>query len=187
MKSDTKYRMTFRCMDCAHVFKRVTSNMDLDPKCPECKKAKSINTPKFGDGAFDPNADTSSFAGQRTPNLYSSKDNTQFTGDRDTVQRRIKAFDTAQEMVAKDYSMTDLKTDVRPGESMAPNLPPAMQAQADSFFAPKKNSLIPKQLQSAGARAMAGSYRDKHMPTVEKLNMAPKPAVKTIYEYDDRK
>jgi hypothetical protein len=45
-----------------------------------------------------------------------------------------KARDFAESEAARQISATDLRTPHRPGDTMAPRLPAAQQAQADAFF-----------------------------------------------------
>ena len=47
-----RYRMTFKCNDCQRVFKKVTSNVNLQSApCPDCKtKNKKLKLFKVGDG-----------------------------------------------------------------------------------------------------------------------------------------
>ena len=47
---------------------------------------------------------------------------------------QVKAIDETAKIVMQDYGMTDLRSDVRPGETTAPKIAPALQTQADNFF-----------------------------------------------------
>jgi hypothetical protein len=61
----------------------------------------------------------------------------------------------------QDYGLTDLKDNIRAGESAAPRLPPHQQSRVDNFFggAPKTaNPAMAQQVSLLGARAMAGSF-----------------------------
>lgn len=75
----------------------------------------------------------------------------------------VKAIDYTAEMVMQEHQMTNLKDNLRDGDSMAPPLPVAQQKAADSFFSAGANSQIGKkraaQMQQMGKRAMAGAYR----------------------------
>lgn len=112
----TRFEVTIRCGKCLHKYKRVLSAMDeadlervQDPPCPKCKAA-----PKQAE-IFD-------FKSGRTPAIGGSL--------------VVKATDLTMQMTAEDYGMTDMKDldKVGEGESAAPKLAPALQAQADSFF-----------------------------------------------------
>lgn len=49
----------------------------------------------------------------------------------------VQAADKTADMVMSNYGMTDLQggsTGLRPGDTMAPKLPPHLQQQADNFF-----------------------------------------------------
>jgi hypothetical protein len=76
----------------------------------------------------------------------------------------VKAIDQTAEVVMKDYGMTDLKDNIRAGESMAPKLPPAQQQAADNMFSPRKamegrGGMNSRQAELLGRRAIAGAYR----------------------------
>lgn len=76
---------------------------------------------------------------------------------------RVKAVDATADIVMSDYSMTDLKDGIRPGENMAPKLPPAAQAQADNYFAsnPLRDSGVnKKQADMLRRRAIGGAFRN---------------------------
>jgi len=77
----------------------------------------------------------------------------------------VKAIDATAGMVMKDYGLTDLKDNIRPGESMAPKLPGPMQQAADNMFSPQKAlegraGLNSRQAKLLGRRAMAGAFRN---------------------------
>lgn len=117
----TKFQVKIRCMnpDCGHTYKRIMEADDTDalavipdPPCPKC----SVTAKKK---KFD-------FASGKAPGVGGSL--------------MVRAVDTTLNTVAEDYGMTDLRTDVREGEAMAPKLPPKQQAMADNFFAKPKNA-----------------------------------------------
>lgn len=139
-----KYRMTFKCVECGDVFKRVTSNKDLQSSpCPSCAKAKTKSKQKtvrfvrVGDG---PVTDADLLAEKIAQKLMATPEFQQSllsklmspTSERGVVQN--KAIDTTAEVVMQDYKMGDLKDNLRTGDAMAPKLPPAQQAKADAFF-----------------------------------------------------
>lgn len=147
----TSYRITLRCTDCAHKWKRtVTSPDDPDPPCPQCAK----RTTNIG---LDVSAG-------RVPAIGGNI--------------AVKAMDDTLEMVAADYGMTDLRTDAREGETMTPKLPARQQAVADAMFNPQLRqkamggagrAMAPK-LNGIAANAMAGGYSAPEFDPVAKLH-----------------
>ena len=118
----SEFMVTIRCLnaECGHKYKRKMAAADEtelayipDPPCPKCSKPKKTNVAEF---KFD----------GRAPAIGGSL--------------AVRAVDTTAQIVMEDHKMTDLRSDVREGESMAPKLPPRQQAMADSFFAkPNRN------------------------------------------------
>lgn len=90
----------------------------------------------------------------------------------------IKAVDKTAEMVMQDYGMTDLRTDVREGETAAPKLAPRLQQQADNFFSgrgARRHPQLPTRMSPAmmGRAAIAGAYRQPNgYQPVENLHTA---------------
>jgi hypothetical protein len=135
----TSYRITLRCTECAHKWKRtVVDPNEPDPPCPACAK----QTQNIG---LD-------VAAGKVPAIGGNLS--------------VKAMDDTLEMVAADYGFTDLRTDAREGETMTPKLPPAQQTIADSMFNPQLRrkamggngrAMAPK-LAGMAANAMAGGY-----------------------------
>jgi hypothetical protein len=135
----TSYRVTLRCTDCGHKFRRTVATIDADdPECPKCAKV------------------------QQSIGLDVAAGQAPAIGGNVTV----KAMDETLEMVAKDYGFTNLSTDAREGQTMAPKLPPQQQAMADAMFNPAARkqamgqggrSMAPK-LGAMAATAMAGGY-----------------------------
>lgn len=112
----TQFQVTIRCMnpECSHRYKRVMEAADAesldyipDPPCPKCAVKRKAKKFDFKSG--------------KAPAAGGSL--------------IVRAVDTTLNMVSEDYGMTDLRTNVREGESMAPKLPPKQQAMADNFFA----------------------------------------------------
>jgi hypothetical protein len=115
----TKFQVTIRCDLCQHRYKRTMEAEDEqgldeidDPPCPKCTKA--AKAPRGM--AFDTG---------RAPAVGGSL--------------QVRAVDFTADLVMRDHGMTDLRSDVREGESMAPKLPPRQQAMADNMFA-RRNS-----------------------------------------------
>ena len=79
------------------------------------------------------------------------------------ANNQVRAIDTTAEIVMQDYNMTDLKTNVREGEGVAPKLPAAQQRLADGFFGGKairetQGKRVGDQMQRIAARAIKGAY-----------------------------
>lgn len=142
-----RYRKTsYRCSDCKHSFDKIRKfsvekyphGTDLpfptkDPECPECKKVRqvSLKTSVTDDTHKHINPANVSYVGgtpdnpKKTPSIHG---NNNFN----------KAWDATQKMVAQDYQMTDLNTNLRMGDSMAPKLRPELEKQVDNVFKPQK-------------------------------------------------
>lgn len=108
----TRYAVTIRCQVCQCRYKRTMEAEDIetleriaDPPCPNCKKAQKVRRAKF-DGT--------------APAIGGSI--------------VVRAVDYTAQTVMADYAMTDLRSDVREGETMAPKLAPRLQAMADNMF-----------------------------------------------------
>jgi hypothetical protein len=139
----TSYRITLRCTDCGHKFRRTVASIDAeDPPCPRCAKVPE-------------NIGLDVAAGQ-APAIGGNPVN--------------RAMDYTMEAVATDYGFTDLSTDAREGATMTPKLPPAQQAAADAMFNPKLRGAVMGQqgprLGAIAANAMAGGYK---MPNVDPI------------------
>ena len=107
-----KFQVTIRCTACRHRYKRVMSAEDEDslayvpdPPCPVCARATQV--PKF------------EFNGKAPAAIGSL---------------HVRAVDQTADIVMKDHGLTDMKDNVREGESSVMPLPPRQQAMADNFF-----------------------------------------------------
>jgi hypothetical protein len=136
----TSYRLTLRCTDCAHKWRRTVTDPDeADPPCPRCAKA----TRNIG---LD-------VAAGKVPAIGGNL--------------AVKAMDFTLETVAQEYGMTDLRTDAREGETMTPKLPPPQQLMADAMFNPalRKKAMggngraMAPRLGAMAANALAGGYQ----------------------------
>lgn len=104
------YKITCRCTRCGTKWKRRTKNPESpDPACPNlaCGEIPVI----IG------------------MDLTSNKAPATIGGN-----IAVKAMDETAAIVMQDYGMTDLRDDVRQGESASPKLPPKQQAMADNYF-----------------------------------------------------
>lgn len=72
-----------------------------------------------------------------------------------------KAIDATAEITMQMHGLTDLKDNIRMGDTMAPKLPPNQQQRADSFFAPTQMKQRSNNRMDPGLlarRAMAGAF-----------------------------
>jgi hypothetical protein len=113
----TRFQITIRCTICDHRYKRTMEAPDEsaleelpDPPCPQCKKVAERRVFDYQSG--------------KAPGVIGAP--------------VTKAIDYAMEGIAQDYGMTDIRDNVKEGESAAPKLPPRQQVMADNFFARPK-------------------------------------------------
>lgn len=74
----------------------------------------------------------------------------------------VRAVDETARIVMEDHQMTDLKDNIRPGESMAPKLPGAQQTAADNFFSAnplRDRGVGSRQAEMLKRRAIGGAFR----------------------------
>lgn len=154
----SKFQLVLRCRACAYKYKRIVTAVDEaevaaipDPPCPKCaKKVKRTDT-----------YETSS-----APIPFTGIDLSQQTAPGIVGANKIvKAVDKTAEIVMQDHHLTDLKSNVREGETIAPRLAPPMQKMADNFFGGggavkgKAMTMRQKKLQAAVRGALAGHNR----------------------------
>jgi hypothetical protein len=157
----TRYKVRFSCELCGHEWSRTFKSIPkVDPACPNKRCAKDRETAQL---RVEVENLRQMLSEQRAPAQI---------GDKPIV----KAWDQTQEIVAKDYGMTDLNTRPREGESMAPKQPPQIQAAIDNFFGGGKSSAVigggPSQrerinqriMARVGAAARAGNFAANAVP-----------------------
>lgn len=153
-----RYRVSYSCPRCGYAWKRTYKSIPADdPSCPSVRCAVDAATSAL---ALQVANLTRMLEEQRGPATI---------GDKIVV----KAIDETARIVMEDQHLTDLKDNIRTGESMAPKLPPAAQAAADGFF--KKGAaqgarvlgtnktLSGRQMnhmKALGARAIHGAFRN---------------------------
>lgn len=152
-----RYTFSFGCKDCGHKWSKTMATADpyniKTPACPKCKKKR-----KERDGMNE------ILSSGRPPGIVGAN----------PVNR---ALDMTQEMVAEDYSLTNLKdpTQIRAGESQVPLIHPTQQRMADNFFSPRK-ALKPvgmDQFAPLIARgALAGNVSPKNTGSVDPIAAA---------------
>lgn len=153
-----RYRIRCQCLRCNQPYSYVTSRItDDDRPCPKRKcKAAAIEEQIEREVANR----TKMFEEQRAPGVI---------GDKPVV----KAIDATANIVMEDHKLTDLKDNIREGETMAPRLgvgrdmagnPMNLQKAADEFFSGKAvadaGGLHARQAQMMGMRAIHGRYRN---------------------------
>lgn len=145
-------RITFQCPICTHMWVRTyKAEPKNDPACPNkhCADTRAL-------------ADLQQQVANLTAMIESGRAPAHI-GD----NPRVKAVDSTAEIVMADNRMTDLKDNIRQGETMAPKLPPVMQSAADNFFSGGAKAALgtgetarQRWMKTLGARAMAGGMRD---------------------------
>lgn len=157
-KKAKKYRVQWRCNGCDKVSDTIVSDLAKVPdNCPACKR-------KIGRMRVGP--ETQEY---RRDVLRPGNVNT-------------KAVDMTAEIVMKDYGMTDLKDQVRVGESSAPKLAPKLQAQADNMFSGNKakRGMLPPNARAMGQAAIRGAYARPAIDPIAAVHRA-KHQVATTY------
>lgn len=150
-----RYRVSYRCEKCGHAWKKTYKAIPSDdPACPSVKCAVDTATAAL---ALQVANLTRMLQEQRAPGVIGDK-------------LGVKAIDMTAEMVMRDNNLTDLKDNIRTGESMAPKLPPPMQKAADSFFGGGAGKALgtgkpvetrmQRQMKALGARAIRGAFRN---------------------------
>lgn len=156
------YRSTYRCSDCKHEFSRITKNLPKrEPKCPKCAKANRIRFKSSVSTDTHPHIEVTNIQGGTpdAPVKAFSMGKSNFT----------KAMDMTADIVMKDYGMTNLKDNLREGDSMAPKLRQDLESKVDQVFAPSRkpvaganaarsmNSTLMKQINSGAFKAYGGA------------------------------
>lgn len=133
------YKITMSCRQCGFKWARRTKNPDSpDPACPNLACGEIPATIGM--------------------DLSSNKAPAAIGGN-----LRNKAIDETAHMVMQDYGMTDMRDDVREGESSAPKLPARQQAMADNYFGGPKGRRMTMPGMNPGrlaAAALSGGLSD---------------------------
>lgn len=144
----TKYRIRCKCLRCGKEYSKIVSRLtDDNPPCPRkaCKDAIKLEERIRMEANI-----RAMIEAERGPVQIGNNHVT-------------RAVDMTAEIVMKDHRLTNLKDNIREGESMVPSLPPKMQEAADNFFSPQArmpSGRRAKQMELLGRRAMAGAFRD---------------------------
>ena len=115
-----RYAHWFRCRTCAHRFSVVRLTADSTkvktPKCPHKGCNGRVRESHMEDRGMD-------VAAGRAPA---------------TTSVQAQAYDLAHEWQMEEQQRTNIKDNVRPGESSAPPLPAHLQTMADGFWGGKR-------------------------------------------------
>ena len=135
-----RYRLKCHCQVCGNVWTVYRDDPSKKPnKCPN-KACKAVQT--------QPTFDLDS---GRAPGIIGAK----------TI---VKAVDLAAKIAMEDYHLTDLKDNIREGESMVPRIAPKLQQAADTMFGggPAAKTASNRQQQAFMSkmmrRAVGGAY-----------------------------
>src|SRR5208282_837398 len=150
-------RITFQCGKCGHKWIRT---LKAEPrKDPPCPNRRCVETSRLAD------------LERENENLRRMLE--EGRGPATIGQNiRVKAVDETARIVMEDQHLTDLRDNVRMGETMAPKLPQAQQALADAMFSNKADAKTPviasdgrrglsipsARLRAVGMRAIGGAY-----------------------------
>lgn len=145
----TRFQVTISCTACGHRYKRIMTAPDADaleaipdPPCPSCTKPLRQRGMKFNG---------------RAPSVGGSL--------------VVRAVDHTAQIVMEDHKMTDLRSDVREGESMAPKLAPRLQAMADNMFTrPKGRSNPAVGIMGMNPRAIVNAAVNGRFNTSDTVN-----------------
>lgn len=158
-----KYLLKLHCTGCGARYRKTVTVPEgrsisdyPDPPCPTCAKVQKVIKRNWAAG------EAPSIGGNNV---------------------MTKAIDETAKIVMEDNHMTNLHdTNLRPGDSMTPKLPPRLQAQADSFFGgPKRGQSAGINTAALGRAALSGAYRGDTPNPVEGMHRAKvKPNIRII-------
>ena len=155
----TRFKVAYACAVCGHQWSRICKSIPKnDPPCPRKGCAERV---ELGEAKRQIARLQQMLESQRAPPLVGAN-------------TMVRAIDATANVVMEDYGMTNLKDNVRQGESLAPKLPPTQQKAADNYFGAagsvpvlgesRQRTMSGKALQRIGQRAMAGAYRHMAVP-----------------------
>jgi len=148
----TRYRVRYQCQDCGHRYsKTVKAVPKVDPPCPNkaCAAAREVLALKAELANMKAMIESGAAPAQIGKKVV------------------VKAVDETARIVMEDYNMTNLKDNIRQGESVAPKLPPVQQRAADNYFgggALASRGMNARQTELLGRRAIAGAFRNMAVP-----------------------
>lgn len=139
------YRVKYRCLRCSHEYSRIQRSLSAkDVPCPkqECKDA--IEEERIEKAVANRMA------------ILESRQMPGIIGDKPIV----KIIDETADIVMHNHGLTDLKDNVREGETMVPPLAPKLQKQVDGFFSGKVDGIGTKRANSLVRNALSGKYKN---------------------------
>lgn len=143
-----KYKIRYKCDLCGHEYSRTYKAIPIkDPACP----SKACIAKQQLIAAQKEMENLRRMVEQGVPPAQHGNN------------VRVKAVDETAKIVMEDYNMTDLKDNIRQGESVAPKLPGVQQTMADNYFGGKglrAAGISSKQAELLGRRAMAGAFKN---------------------------
>jgi hypothetical protein len=147
----TRYKITYQCERCGHKWSRVTTKLGgKDPACP----VKSCQ-----DEAMEEEIERRAL---RLAEMLESRRAPAQIGNKPIVAQ----IDRTAQIVMEDHGLTDLKDNIREGESMAPSLPSDQQRKVDGFFGGNNVPSLQgathreRQMKALGRKAIAGAFKD---------------------------
>ena len=162
-----RYRHTNECLLCGHVYSWITSKCDGKDK--PCPNKVCIEARRQADILHAAENMAKIFLEQRAP---------AHIGD----NPKVHAVDKTAQIVMEDHHMTDLKDNVREGDTLVPPLPVTgasgmkMSSVAENFFGGAKalqSSGMSRQAQMLGQMAINGAFADR-AANPGRLTPAPK-------------
>ena len=155
----TRYRVSYVCAQCGHQWKsRPLKVIPKDDRKVACPNPSCIEVTLLRQQNKEIENLKRMLMEQRAPAQVGANN-------------VVRAIDYTANAAMQDYQLTDLKDNIREGESMAPKLPDKQQALADNYFGGSKDVMVKDvmtgqyrpvlaaNLTRMGKRAIAGAYR----------------------------
>ncbi len=139
------YRVKYRCKRCGHEYSRIQKSLSApDVPCPkqECKDAIQAEMIE-----------------RAVANRMAILESRQMPGVIG-MNEKVKVVDMTAAMVMEQGGHTDLKDNLREGDTMVPSLPPPLQKQVDGFFSGKPDGISKARAKRLTDNALRGQYRN---------------------------
>lgn len=159
-----RYDIRCKCLLCGNIYSKrvgervhmeIVTGKRLDPPCPRKACKEKVRA-----------AEIERMAERMAKIIIDGK------GPGQVGSNFSKAADATAAMVMKDYNLTDLRDDNRPGESSTPKLPTAQQERADAFFGTSQkvvNPFLQAQLQRATMAARSGALAPQSHNAIDRV------------------
>jgi hypothetical protein len=178
-----KYRVRYHCAECGHKWwgRWLKAIPKQNPSCPNpsCAQIRQLRQMQIENQRL-----RAMLEEQRAPAQIGANP-------------IVKAVDYTAEMTMESYGMTNLKDNIREGESMAPPLPGPKQQQADNYFKAagpaktvdlvtgRQRIIQAKHLNTIAERAVKGAYRRRAVSPIsvipqEVRNQSPLTLARTV-------